>query len=42
MARRALATLEEQAAGYTTLTIPAHLQIELEEKRREAAELEAR
>jgi len=42
MARRALAILEEQAAGYTALTIPAHLQIELEEKRRQVAELEAR
>lgn len=41
MARRALAILEEQAAGYTALTIPAHLQIELEAKRREVAELEA-
>ena len=42
MARRALAILEEQAAGYTALTIPPHLKIELEEKRREVAELEAR
>ena len=42
MARRALAILEEQAAGYTALTIPTHLKIELEEKRREVAELEAR
>ena len=42
MARRALAILEEQAAGYTHLTIPAHLQIELEEKRRQVAELEAK
>jgi len=41
MARRALAILEEQAAGYTALTIPAHLKIELEEKRCEVAELEA-
>ncbi len=41
MARRALAILEEQAAGYTALTIPAHLKIELEAKRREVAELEA-
>jgi len=39
MARRALAILEEQAAGYTALTIPTHLKIELEEKRREVAEL---
>lgn len=41
-ARRALAILEAQAAGYTVLTIPAHLQLELEEKRREVADLEAR
>jgi hypothetical protein len=38
-ARRTLAILEEQAAGYTALTIPAHLKIELEEKRREVADL---
>jgi len=42
MARRSLATLEEQAAGYTSLTIPAHLKIQLEDKRREVAELEKR
>ncbi len=42
LARRALAILETQAAGYTALTIPAHLQIELEEKRREVVDLEAR
>jgi hypothetical protein len=42
MARRVLAILEEQAAAYTALTIPAHLKIELEEKRREVADLEAR
>ena len=41
-ARRALASLEAQVAGYTTLSVPAHLQLELEEKRREVAELEAR
>jgi len=40
-ARRALASLEAQVAGYTTLSVPAHLQLELEEKRREVAELEA-
>ena len=39
-ARRALAILEQQAAGYTTLTIPAHLQLELEDKRKEVAHLE--
>ncbi len=42
MARRALEILEQQAAAYTNLTIPVHLQIELEEKRREVAALEAR
>ncbi len=41
-ARRALAILEEQAAGFGALHIPAHLQLELEEKRREVADLEAR
>jgi hypothetical protein len=34
MARRSLNILEGQAAGYTVLTIPAHLQIEVEEQRR--------
>lgn len=42
MARRSLAILEEQAAGYGRLQMPGHLRIELEEKRREVAELEAR
>lgn len=42
MAQRALAILEEQAAGYTALTIPTHLKIELETKRREVVELETR
>ncbi|MEG4048228.1 caspase family protein [Microcoleus sp. Pol17_C1] len=42
MARRVLAFLEEQAAGYGRLQMPVHLQIDLEEKRREVAELEAR
>ena len=42
IARRVLDFLEEQAAGYTALTIPASLKIDLEEKRREVAELEAR
>ena len=35
MARRALAILERQAAGYTSLEISAHLQIQLEDKRAE-------
>lgn len=42
MARRALDILEERAAGYTTLTMPVHLQIELEEKRREVEQLQQR
>jgi hypothetical protein len=42
MARRALSILEEQAAGFGKLHTPVHLQIELEEKRREVAALEAR
>ncbi len=41
-ARRVLAHLEAQAAGFGALHVPAHLQIELEEKRREVAALEAR
>ncbi len=41
-ARRALAALEEQAAGYTALTIPVNLKLDLEDKRQEVAELEAR
>lgn len=41
MARRSLTILETQAAAFTALTIPAHLQIELEEKRAEVAALEA-
>jgi hypothetical protein len=42
MARRALAMLEEQLAGFGALHAPVHLQIEVEEKRRQIAELEAR
>lgn len=42
MARRALAILEEQVAGFGALSVPAHLKIELEEKRRQVAELEAK
>lgn len=41
-ARSVLAVLEEQAAGYTYLTIPAHLKVELEQKRQEVATLEAK
>ena len=40
MARRSLAYLEEQAAGYDKLTMPTHLRINLEEKRQQVAELE--
>jgi Caspase domain len=42
MAKRSLAILEEQAAGFGKLQMPGHLRIELEEKRREVAELEAK
>ncbi|NLG42238.1 MAG: hypothetical protein GX547_03255 [Phycisphaerae bacterium] len=41
-AKRTLHILEEQAAGYTALTRPVHLQIELEEQRELVAALEAR
>ena len=41
-ARRALAHLEEKAAGFGALHVPTDLQIELEEKRREVVELEQR
>ncbi|MEA3309013.1 MAG: tetratricopeptide repeat protein [Chloroflexota bacterium] len=39
-ARHALGILEGQAAGYTALTIPANVVIEIEEKRKEIARLE--
>lgn len=42
MARRTLDVLEGQAAAYTALTIPAHLQIELEEQRAKVTDLEKR
>ena len=41
-ARKDLYLLEEQASGYTSLTIPANLVIELEERRKEVAVLKAR
>ncbi|HFD39323.1 MAG TPA: NB-ARC domain-containing protein, partial [Anaerolineae bacterium] len=41
-ARRALQILEEEKAGFGALRVPVDLQIELEEKRREVASLEAR
>ena len=42
MAKRSLAILEEQAAGFGKLQMPGHLRIDLEEKRRQVAELEAK
>lgn len=39
-AKSVLAVLELQAAGYTYLTIPAHLKVELEQKQQEVATLE--
>ncbi|MCF4966074.1 tetratricopeptide repeat protein [Nostoc sp. CMAA1605] len=41
-AQMILQVLEQQAAGYTNLTIPAHLKVQLEEKRQEVASLKAR
>lgn len=41
MAEKVLAVYEEQAAGYTTLTIPAHLAVNLEEQREKVARLRA-
>ncbi|MBN1922971.1 MAG: hypothetical protein JW892_17115 [Anaerolineae bacterium] len=41
-ARRALAILERQTAGFTSLSTPVSLQIELEDKREEVADLERR
>jgi len=40
-ARRALHILEEKAAGFGSIYVPAHLQIELEDKRAEIAKLES-
>lgn len=42
MAKRSLSILEEQVAAYGKLQVPAHLQIDLEEKRKQVSELEAR
>jgi nucleoside phosphorylase len=42
MALRSLGILEEQAAGFGKLQMPAHLRIELDEKRQEVSVLEAR
>jgi tetratricopeptide (TPR) repeat protein len=41
-ARMILTVLEQQAAAYTNLTIPAHLKVQLEEKQKEVTSLEAR
>ncbi|MEI6428647.1 MAG: tetratricopeptide repeat protein [Pseudanabaena sp. ELA607] len=41
-AKMILTVLETQAAGYTNLTIPAHLKVQLDEKRQEVESLEAR
>ena len=41
-AKMILTVLETQAAGYTNLTIPAHLKVQLDEKRQEVDSLEAR
>lgn len=41
-AKRALAVLESQAAGYTILSIPVHIKLDLEDKRQEVATLEAK
>ncbi|MBL1174140.1 tetratricopeptide repeat protein [Pantanalinema sp. GBBB05] len=42
IAKRVLANLEKRKAGYTALSMPPDLEIELEEKRKEVAELEER
>ena len=41
-AGRVLAVLEQQDAGYTTLTTPAHLVVELQEQREKVARLRER
>jgi len=42
MAQMVLTVLETQAAGFTNLTIPAHLQVQLDGKRQEVDSLKAR
>jgi hypothetical protein len=42
MAVRVLDHLEEKAAGYTALTIPVELKIQLDDKRKEVAALRSR
>ena len=41
-AKKVLAKLEKKAAGYTVLSIPSDLELELEEKQKEVASLEQR
>ena len=41
-AKMILTVLETQAAGYTNLTIPAHLKVQLDEKRQEVESIKAR
>jgi len=38
-ARLALAVMEEQAAGYTSLTVPVHLKLDIEDKNREVEDI---
>jgi hypothetical protein len=42
IAQTVLADLEKKAAGYTSLTLPSHLNIELKDKRQEVDNLKAR
>ena len=42
LARKSLALLEQEAAAYSSTTIPIRLRLEIEDKRRELAELTAR
>ncbi|WP_068816314.1 tetratricopeptide repeat protein [Phormidesmis priestleyi] len=42
IAKQTLAKLEQQKAGHTFLSMPPNLEVDLEEKRKEVAELEAR
>ncbi|NLG42239.1 MAG: ATP-binding protein [Phycisphaerae bacterium] len=41
-AKKLLMFMEEQAAGYTALTLPAHLRLQIEEQQQAIASLEAR
>lgn len=42
LAQKLLTFMEEQAAGYTSLTLPAHLRLQIDEQRQAIASLEAR